>query len=152
MSCASRIGVTCCYIRGRIECEPQEGLMKADRTFALQVAELSAAVEELVDNSSDVEIEETAKRLEGLNYAPPVITPIGCFLRMKKGGILGEIERISVMPEAEACALAPNDQRKCEDLRLQYMSVVIYYYKKLLALRNNVVEEWDEVDELYVHD
>lgn len=126
--------------------------MADERTFALQVAEMCASVEELVDHTDDIDIEETAKRLEGLNYAPPVITPIDCFLRMKKGGILGEIERIAVMPEEEACALAPNDKRKCEDLRLQYMSVLVYYYRKLLALRSNDVEEWDEVDELYVHD
>jgi len=126
--------------------------MPGRRTFALQVAEMCAAVDELVDDSDDVIIEETARRLEGLHFAPPVITPTDCFLRMKKGGILGEIERIAVMPEEEACALAPNDQKKCEDLRLQYMSVLLYYYRKLLALRKNVVEEWDEIDELYVHD
>lgn len=126
--------------------------MTGKRTFALQMAELSGAVEELADDCDDVIIEETARRLERLNYGPPIITPIGCFLRMKKGGILGEIERIAVMPEEEACALAPNDQKKCEDLRLQYMSVLVYYYRKLLALRNNDVEEWDEIDELYVHD
>jgi len=126
--------------------------MTGERTFALQVAEMRAEVEELVDEHDDIVIEETAKRLEGLHYSPPVITPIDCFLRMKKGSILGEIDRIAVMPEQEACALAPNDKKKCEDLRLQYMSVVLYYYRKLIALRKNDAEEWDEIDELYVHD
>jgi hypothetical protein len=32
------------------------------------------------------------------------------------------------------------------------MRVILFYYKKLLLLRQGNSEEWDEVDELYVHD
>jgi hypothetical protein len=34
----------------------------------------------------------------------------------------------------------------------RYITVLIYYYTKLLKLRGGDVDEWDEVDELYVHD
>jgi hypothetical protein len=30
--------------------------------------------------------------------------------------------------------------------------VIFYHYRKLLKLRNGDPEEWDEIDELYVHD
>lgn len=120
--------------------------------FQAQVANLKEKVGLLNDDRSDDYAEEVALRLEGLNFTPPVITPIKEFIRLRNYDLLDEIDRIATMPEAEACALAPNDSRKCEDLRLQYMTVLIYYYTKLVALRSGDAEEWDEVDELYVHD
>jgi hypothetical protein len=74
------------------------------------------------------------------------------FLRLRCKGLLAEIDRIVAMPDAEACALAPDNTKKCEDLRVQYITVLVFYYKKLLELRKGNPEEWDEVDELYVHD
>jgi hypothetical protein len=74
------------------------------------------------------------------------------FLRLRSKGLLAEIDRILAMPEAEACALAPDNTEKCEDLRVQYITVLVFYYKKILELRKGNPEEWDEVDELYVHD
>jgi hypothetical protein len=40
----------------------------------------------------------------------------------------------------------------CDDQRLQHISVLLFYFKKLLALRAGDPGEWDEIDELYVHD
>jgi hypothetical protein len=71
---------------------------------------------------------------------------------MRSQELLVEIDRILAMPDGEACALAPDNTNKCEDLRVQFITVLIYYYKKLLELRKGNPEEWDEVDELYVHD
>lgn len=124
----------------------------SENTFAVQVTRLKDKVGVLADESSDDHVEGVAMRLEGLNYAPPVITPIKEFIRMRGADLQDEFDRICSMPEDEACALAPGDARKCEDLRLQYMTVLLYYYTKLLALRAGEAEEWDEVDELYVHD
>ena len=121
-------------------------------TFEQQIAALKAKVNALTDDTSDDHVEEVALRLQGLNFSPPVITPIKFFIRMRKGDLEDEIERILAMPDAEACALAPDNTKKCEDLRVQYITVLIYYYTKLLELRSGNVEEWDEVDELYVHD
>lgn len=123
-----------------------------ENSFNVQVRRLKEKVGALVDETSDDHAEGVAMRLEGLNYAPPVITPIKEFIRMRGGDLQSEFDRIVSMPEEEACALAPGDTRKCQDLRLQYMTVLLYYYTKLLALRAGDAEEWDEVDELYVHD
>ena len=122
------------------------------KSFAKQVDELKDQIRRLPDDHAAETIEQTAARLEGLNYAPSVITPNTAFLRLDKQGMLEEIDRIVEMPEEEACALAPGDEKKCEDLRLQFMKVILYYYQKLLRLRDGDAEEWDEVDELYVHD
>lgn len=121
-------------------------------TFEQQIASLKAKIDRLVDDSSDDHVEEVALRLEGLNFSPPVITPIQFFIRLRNDDLRGEIERILAMPDAEACALAPDNTKKCEDLRVQFITVLIYYYTKLVELRSGNVEEWDEVDELYVHD
>lgn len=127
-------------------------LMSNDTSYEVRLEELKAKAAKLEDGGSQEVIEETAKRLEGFSYAPPVITATGTFLRLDKKGLLEEIERVVAMPEAEACALAPGDSAKCEDLRLEFIRVIIYYYEKLLLLRQGDAEEWDEVDELYVHD
>jgi hypothetical protein len=121
-------------------------------TFEQQVTNLKNKVAELVDDTSDDHVEEVALRLEGLNFTPPVVTPLKLFVRLRNDDLLDEIDRILGLPDAEACALAPDDSRKCEDLRIQYITVLIYYYTKLLKLRGGDVDEWDEVDELYVHD
>ncbi len=126
--------------------------MTSERSFSEQVDELKAKIQGLPDNHPDEIIEQTATRLEGLNYAPSVITPNEKFLRLNRQGVLDEVDRILQMPEQEACALAPNDTKKCEDLRLQFINVLLFYYEKLLLLRDGDADEWDEVDELYVHD
>ncbi|MEE4240302.1 MAG: hypothetical protein V2I36_02475 [Desulfopila sp.] len=126
--------------------------MVQQKPFNEQVDELKEMIGSLQDDSTPEIREQTAVRLERLNYSPAVITPIQSFLRITKQGVLDEIDRIVSMPEQEACALAPGDTRKCEDLRLQFMKVILFYYEKLILLRKGDSEEWDEIDELYVHD
>ena len=126
--------------------------MGAILTFEQQIDELRNEVRRLDDDFADESVEQTAIRLEGLNFSPPVITPLDLFLRMRRGDMLAEIERILAMPDAHACALALDNNKKCEDLRVQFITVLIYYYNKLSQLRKGNPEEWDEVDELYVHD
>ncbi|HBG20650.1 MAG TPA: hypothetical protein DDY32_15635 [Desulfobulbaceae bacterium] len=120
--------------------------------FEDKVKQFKVEVSGFLDEVSQEVIEKTAVRLEGLNYSPPVIIPIDKFLRLTKKGLQDEIDRILAMPDREACALAPNEPMKCQDLRLQFISVQIFYYKKLMLLRQGDIETWEEVDELYVHD
>lgn len=126
--------------------------MSANSTFDQQIDDLRKQVRGLDDDFTDELVEQTAVRLKGLNFSPPVVTPLDEFLRMRRGELLTEIDRILAMPDAQACALAPDNTEKCADLRVQFISVLIYYYTKLLALRQGTPEEWDEIDELYVHD
>jgi hypothetical protein len=126
--------------------------MGANKTFLQQIDDLKKEVRQLDDDFDEDVVEATAVRLKGLNFSPPVITPMDSFLRLRSKGLLAEIDRILTMPDAEACALAPDNTKKCEDLRVQYITVLMFYYKKLLELRKGNPEEWDEVDELYVHD
>lgn len=126
--------------------------MSAQKTFKQQIDDLQEGVRQLDDDFDDDIVEGTAVRLKGLNFSPPVISPIDAFLRMRSQELLVEIDRILAMPDGEACALAPDNTKNCEDLRVQFITVLIYYYKKLLELRKGNPEEWDEVDELYVHD
>ena len=122
------------------------------KSFEDQVDELKYIIDELDSDHPPEAIEQTAARLEGLNYAPAVVTPNHSFLRMTKNGLLAEVDRILAMPDDEACALATDDTQKCEDIRLQTIKVLLFYYEKLLLLRKGDADEWDEIDELYVHD
>ncbi|MBT8354711.1 MAG: hypothetical protein KJO60_09320 [Desulfofustis sp.] len=126
--------------------------MTTEPSFSEKVEQLKHKVRSFSDDADAPLIEETAQRLEKLNYAPPVIISIEKFLRLTKDSLLEEIDRILALPDAEACALAPDEPKKCEDLRLQFISVQIFYYEKLLLLRQGDIETWDEIDELYVHD
>ncbi len=126
--------------------------MTEQLSFAEQVEALKQKVRSFNDQADQALIEETAGRLEKLNYAPPVIIPLATFLRLNKGSLLQEIDKILAMPDHEACALAPDEPKKCQELRLQFIAVQIYYYEKLLLLRQGDLETWDEIDELYVHD
>jgi hypothetical protein len=126
--------------------------MSANKTFPQQIDDLKKEVRRFDDDFDEDVVESTAVRLKRLNFSPPVITPMDSFLRLRSKGLLAEIDRILAMPDAEACALAPDNTKKCEDLRVQYITVLVFYYKKLLELRKGNPEEWDEVDELYVHD
>jgi hypothetical protein len=112
---------------------------------------LKNEVRELDDRDQAV-IEETASRLEGFNYGPPVLLPVGQFLRCTKEKMLLEIDRIARLSESE---LADNDsaeEKNSWELKLQHISVLVFYFKELVELRRGVPEAWDEIDELYVHD
>ncbi|MCG6929885.1 MAG: hypothetical protein LJE64_04960 [Desulfofustis sp.] len=126
--------------------------MTGTMSFDHQVELLKQEVKNLGDGSSDALIEETAQRLERLNYAPPVIIPMDRFLRLTSDSMLQEIDRILEMSDQEACALAPDNPKKCQELRLEILSVQVFYYKNLIQLRRGDLDMWDEIDELYVHD
>ena len=126
--------------------------MTTDNSFAEQIEQFRQKVGSFEDRADANLIEQTALRLEKLNYAPPVMIPVDRFLRLSKDSLLQEIDRILAMPDQEACALAPDNPAECRDLRLQFISVLIYYFDKLMLLRSGDIETWEEVDELYVHD
>ncbi len=120
--------------------------------FEEKIKELKDEVAALPGDVAAAEIESTASRLEGFNFTPPIVIDITRFLRLTKTTLLEEIDTILAMPDAQACALAPDDPKKCQDLRIQFISVLIYYYKFLVQLREGNLEAWDEIDEVYVHD
>lgn len=126
--------------------------MTFDTSFTEKLEAFKQEVAELQGGADTGRIEETAQRLEGLQYEPPVIIAMASFLRLTNELLLKEIDKIVEMSPEEVCAISPDDPQKCQDLRLQCIAVQIYYYKKLLLLREGDLETWDEVDELYVHD
>ncbi len=126
--------------------------MGAASDFLNKVAVLQDDLRSVMDVPDATVIEDTARRLEGLNYAPTVILPVGEFLRIKKIQLLENIENIIILSDEEVYELSPGDPRGYFDLKLQYISQLVYYFKQLVKLRRGNPEAWDEVDELYVHD
>jgi len=126
--------------------------MNSTSDFLQQVAQLQDELRLVVDQTDPRVIEETAVRLEGLNYAPTVVLPVAEFLRIKKIDLLARIEEIILLGDEEVYELAPGDPRSYFSIKLQFISALVYYFKQLARLRRDVPEAWDEVDELYVHD
>lgn len=121
-------------------------------SFQERLAALLAEAAGLDDRGSPEQVEEVATRLEGLNFAPPVVLDAATFLRLRQPRLIGEIERIARLPESRICVLGGDQRLSCDDQRLQHLTVLLFYFKKLLALRRGDPGEWDEIDELYVHD
>lgn len=126
--------------------------MSSTSDFLQKVAELQDELRSVADLGDPKVIEETAAKLEGLNYAPTVVLPVAEFLRMKKIDLLAKIEEIILLSDEEVYELAPGDPRSYFAVKLQFISALVYYFKQLARLRRDVPEAWDEVDELYVHD
>ncbi len=120
--------------------------------FSEKVAGVQEEVRALGDTDDGSIIEETASRLEGFNYGPPVLMPVSEFLRCSKERLLVEIDHIVNLSESDLAAMDSTSGKNSRELKLQHISVMVFYYKELVDLRRGVPEAWDEVDELYVHD
>lgn len=126
--------------------------MSAESVFFDKVGEMQDEVRQLPNVVDARVIEETAVRLEALNYGPTTILPVNAFLRLKKEDLLEEIERILRMPADQVGELPHSDSRSYREIQFRYISVMVYYFKQLTELRGGNPQVWDEVDELYVHD
>jgi hypothetical protein len=126
--------------------------MSATSDFLYNVAAIQDDLRAVADVADAKVVEETAVRLEGLNYAPTVILPVKSFLRIRKLELLAKIEEIIILSDEEVYEISPGDPRSYYAIKLQYISALVYYFKQLALLRRGNAEAWDEVDELYVHD
>ena len=120
--------------------------------FYKKLGVLQDEIKALNDINDKALIEETASRLEGFNYGPPVLIPVAEFLRCSKEQMLLEIDRIANLPDDEVVDTDSAKEKNSLELKLQHISVMAFYFKELVELRGGVPEAWDEVDELYVHD
>ena len=64
--------------------------MSGQKTFRQQIDELQRQVSLLDDNIDESVIEDTAVRLQRLNFTPPLICPVDRFLRMRNQELLAE--------------------------------------------------------------
>lgn len=116
-----------------------------------RVSQITQEIQAMNDHPHSV-IEETASRLEVLNYSPPVNTSLPAFLRLTQNTLLEEIDTVMNLPENDVCARIQDGSEQCEDIRVQVISVLLFYYKQLYKLRDGDGEAWDDIDEIYVHD
>lgn len=125
--------------------------MLTKQEFTDKVQQLVAEVRGMSDIDDPQNIAETAARLKGLNYAPPVGGGLDTFLSYTTSGLAGEIERLAALPDDQV-EPPPAPGEGVLDIKLQRISVLVFYFRELAELRRGVPEAWDEVDELYVHD
>jgi len=127
-------------------------MMLTQHDFLEKLGVLQDEIKVLGKSDDWVVIEDTATRLEGFNYTPPVVIPVDQFLRCTTDQMLLEIDKIARLSEEERVNQSSAGTEHDWERKLQHISILAFYYKELVALRNDVPEAWDEVDELYVHD
>ncbi|MEE4313425.1 MAG: hypothetical protein V2J11_02965 [Desulfofustis sp.] len=125
--------------------------MLTKQEFTEKVQQLVAEVRGMTGIDDPQNIAETAARLKGLNYAPPVGGGLDTFLSYTTSGLAEEIERLAALPDDQVDPL-PAPGEGVLDIKLQRISVLVFYFRELAELRRGVPEAWDEIDELYVHD
>ncbi len=125
--------------------------MLTKQEFAEKVQQLKAEVQGMNGIDDPQNIAETAARLKSLNYAPPVGGGLDTFLSYTTSDLVEEIERIAALPDDQV-EPAPAPGEGVLDIKLQRISLLVFYFRELAELRRGVPEAWDEVDELYVHD
>ena len=99
-------------------------------------------VNELPDDVPAEKIESTATVLEGMNFEPMLLLQTSGFLRMSKGDLGRELDRVAGLPA---------DQLK-DELKQQHIQLLLYYYELLCRLRCDDPSAWDTIYELYDDD
>ncbi len=122
--------------------------MVDQRQYEQQLKEIAEKIDLLADDHDPDCIEQTARRLEKLQYAPPVPVQIETFLRLNKRALQAEADKISRLNDS----LENKSEQFIFEQNIQSINILLYYYKKLQLLRDDDPESWDEIDELYVHD
>jgi len=122
--------------------------MVDQRQYERQLEEIAVEIDMIVDRYGPDCIEQTARRLEKLQYAPPVPVDIATFLRLNKSALQAEVDKISGTVDR----LENKSEKIVLERSIQSINILLYYYKKLQLLRDDDPESWDEIDELYVHD
>jgi DNA mismatch repair ATPase MutS len=119
--------------------------------FNEKVTQLKEEIKRITDVDDHAVIEETASRLKGVNYAPPILGDRDFFLNCTSKELLDEIDRIIDTSESETISSEKEEHQRLQ-IKLQHVSVLVFYFKELADLRRGLPEAWDEIDELYIFD
>jgi hypothetical protein len=125
--------------------------MLSQQEFNEKVTRLKEEIKRITDVDDPAVIEETASRLKGFNYAPPILGDRDFFLNCTAKELLDEIDRI-ITPSHSAAISSDEEGYQRLQIILQHVSVLVFYFKELADLRRGLPEAWDEIDELYIFD
>ena len=94
----------------------------------------------------------TAWALRGMHFQPVFFYEIPDFVRFTKDDLVREMEGILSLDDEEIRAELPHLSLEPWEFRLKQISMMIYYYRLLIRLRQDDPEAWDFVHELYEDD
>lgn len=107
--------------------------------------------EHLPADAPDELIETTAVSLERHPYTPLMLLDVPGFLRMRKGEVLAEYDRLVALGPEDPELMAVNGQDPAVTVERQ-LGLLLYHYGLLCRLRLSDAEAWDVVHELYEDD
>lgn len=127
-------------------------VMTAEQDFLAKIDALKASVSALPDVVDVACIQQTATRLEGLHFTPTLILPAKRFLYFSKADMLEEIDRVAELTEQEMQQQGVELTQGMQEVKLEQIGLLVYHFKLLTRLRQDIPEAWDEIDELYGDD
>lgn len=126
--------------------------MMATHAFAEKIEAYKTTIMQLEDCDDPTCIQQTAKRLTGLHFAPTLILPVENFLFLSKSDILKEIDRVAALSDQQMQEQGVEATQDLQQMKLAHIGLLVYHFNLLTRLRQDVPAAWDEIDELYGDD
>lgn len=126
--------------------------MKIAQEFFTKVDAFKTTIAALPDVQDTARIQPTATRLEGLHFTPTLMLPIAGFLYFSKADMLAEIDRVAALTEQDIRQQGIAVRQDVQEIKLEQIGMLVYHFKLLTRLRQDIPEAWDEIDELYGDD
>lgn len=102
--------------------------------------------------SDDLPVDETAVRLELMNWAPELLVSMKDFHRITKDVLMREVVDVLSLNDNETAAGIGSLNLSPERARLTQASLLVNAAELLWKLRSDIPEAWDHVNELYEDD
>ena len=99
-----------------------------------------------------VKIESTATDLEGMSYEPVLLLKTPGFLRMGRGELEAEIDRVMAMSDEAMMAEGFAANANFGEFKAKHLQLLVYHYDLLCRLRTDEPAAWDIVNELMEDD
>jgi DNA-binding MarR family transcriptional regulator len=126
--------------------------MKTKQEFSTKINAFKARIAALPDVQDAARIQQTAARLKGLHFTPTLMLPVAGFLHFSKTDLLAEIDRVTALTEQDMREQGVEVKEDMSDIKLEQIGMLVYHFKLLTRLRQDLPEAWDEIDELYGDD
>jgi DNA-binding MarR family transcriptional regulator len=127
-------------------------VMKTTQEFLTKIDAFKTTIAALPDVQDAVRIQQTATRLENLHFTPTLMLPVAGFLYFSKTDMLAEIDRVAALTEQDIHEQNLEVKEDTQDIKLEQIGMLVYHFKLLTRLRQDLPEAWDEIDELYGDD
>ena len=117
-----------------------------------ELKRLKKQYDDLPEDPSELVIENTARRLQGMKFSPTLLVEVSDFLHAGKKRILAELDKAMALDGEELVEAGMNPTGEPEVFKMNHLKLLYYFYELLTRLRQDDPAAWDEINELYEDD